>query len=347
MISIKGTKLFSEKEIKEATELLKVGKLVAFPTETVYGLGANALDEKAVRSIFIAKGRPSDNPLIIHIGQEKDIENLISGKVPKHAKKLIDKFWPGPLTLILPKSQKVPEVTTGGLNTVAVRMPDHPIALKLIKETGLPLAAPSANLSGKPSPTLAEHVIEDLAGRVAGIIDGGQTGLGVESTVVDLSREVPILLRPGGVTYEELLAELGQVEIDPVVKSKFANESKAAISPGMKYRHYAPQAEVILIEGKEDKIKDKIKKLINANEDKKIGVMVSKELEDYYSGVNVKIMGSKDNLIEISQSIFKLLREFDEEGIERILIEGLELKGLGLAIMNRLRKSAAYQIIEV
>ena len=347
MRSIKGTKVFSEKEIKDATELLRAGELVAFPTETVYGLGANALDERAVKSIFTAKGRPSDNPLIIHIGEEKDIENLISEGVPQLAKKLMDKFWPGPLTLILPKSQKVPEVTTGGLNTVAVRMPDHPIALKLIKETGLPLAAPSANLSGKPSPTLAEHVIEDLAGRVAGIIDGGQTGLGVESTVVDLSREVPILLRPGGVTYEELLAELGQVEIDPVVKSKFANESKAAISPGMKYRHYAPQAEVILIEGKEDKIKDKIKKLINANEDKKIGVMVSKELEDYYSGVNVKIMGSKDNLIEISQSIFKLLREFDEEGIERILIEGLELKGLGLAIMNRLRKSAAYQIIEV
>ncbi|PRX35774.1 translation factor SUA5 [Orenia metallireducens] len=347
MRSIKGTKVFSEKEIKDATELLRAGELVAFPTETVYGLGANALDERAVKSIFTAKGRPSDNPLIIHIGEEKDIENLISEGVPQLAKKLMDKFWPGPLTLILPKSQKVPEVTTGGLNTVAVRMPDHPIALKLIKETGLPLAAPSANLSGKPSPTLAEHVIEDLAGRVAGIIDGGQTGLGVESTVVDLSREVPILLRPGGVTYEELLAELGQVQIDPVVKSKFANESKAAISPGMKYRHYAPQAEVILIEGKEDKIKDKIKKLINANEDKKIGVMVSKELEDYYSGVNVKIMGSKDNLIEISQSIFKLLREFDEEGIERILIEGLELKGLGLAIMNRLRKSAAYQIIEV
>ncbi|OCL25661.1 threonylcarbamoyl-AMP synthase [Orenia metallireducens] len=347
MRSIKGTKLFSAKEIKEATELLREGKLVAFPTETVYGLGANALDEGAVKAIFTAKGRPSDNPLIIHIGEEEDIEDLISGRVPQLAEKLINKFWPGPLTLILPKAKKVPDITTGGLNTVAVRMPNHPIALKLIKETGLPLAAPSANLSGKPSPTLVEHVIEDLAGRIAGIVDGGQTGLGVESTVIDLSREVPTLLRPGGVTYEELLEELGEIEIDPVVKSKFADESKAAISPGMKYRHYAPQAEVVLIEGKEDKIKDKIKELITANVDKKIGVMVSKELEDSYLGSNVKIMGSKDNLIEISQSIFKLLREFDEEGVEKILIEGLQLEGLGLAIMNRLRKSAAYQIVEV
>jgi L-threonylcarbamoyladenylate synthase len=347
MRSIKGTKLFSAKEIKEATELLREGKLVAFPTETVYGLGANALDEGAVKAIFTAKGRPSDNPLIIHIGEEEDIEDLISGRVPQLAEKLINKFWPGPLTLILPKAKKVPDITTGGLNTVAVRMPNHPIALKLIKETGLPLAAPSANLSGKPSPTLVEHVIEDLAGRIAGIVDGGQTGLGVESTVIDLSREVPTLLRPGGVTYEELLEELGEIEIDPVVKSKFADESKAAISPGMKYRHYAPQAEVILIEGKEDKIKDKIKELITANVDKKVGVMVSKELEDSYLGSNVKIMGSKDNLIEISQSIFKLLREFDEEGVEKILIEGLQLEGLGLAIMNRLRKSAAYQIVEV
>jgi len=347
MRSIKGTNLFSKEEIKEATELLREGKLVAFPTETVYGLGANALDEKAVSSIFTAKGRPSDNPLIIHIGQEKDIENLISGRVPQFAQKLMNKFWPGPLTLILPKSKKVPKITTGGLNTVAVRMPNHPIALELIKEAGLPLAAPSANLSGKPSPTLVEHVIEDLAGRVAGIIDGGQTGLGVESTVIDLSREVPILLRPGGVTYEQLLEELGQVDIDPAVKSKLADESKVAISPGMKYRHYAPQAEVILIEGEEDKIKEKIEELISSDKGKKIGVMVSKELADDYLGANIKIMGSKENLIEISQSIFKLLREFDEEGIEKIFIEGLQLEGLGLAIMNRLRKSAAYQIIEV
>ncbi|WP_018248210.1 L-threonylcarbamoyladenylate synthase [Orenia marismortui] len=344
---IKGTKVFDITELKEAANLLKRGRLVSFPTETVYGLGANALQEKSVREIFNAKGRPADNPLIIHIAKKEDINNLISKELPVLAKKLINKFWPGPLTIVLPKDNKVPGITTGGLETVAIRMPNHQVALKLIEEAGVPIAAPSANLSGKPSPTLAEHVIEDLAGTIDGIIDGGQTGVGVESTVIDLSKNIPVLLRPGGVTYEELVDVLGEVDIDPAVSSKGENEAKRAISPGMKYKHYAPKAEVILIEGKSDKVRDKIEELINTYQDLKLGLMLTKELRSNYSNVNLKYMGSRDNLAEVGQNIFKLLRDFDNEGVDKILVEGVVTEGLGLAIMNRLRKSAGYQIIEV
>ncbi|TDX59157.1 L-threonylcarbamoyladenylate synthase [Orenia marismortui] len=344
---IKGTKVFNITELKEAANLLTRGRLVSFPTETVYGLGANALQEKSVREIFNAKGRPADNPLIIHIAKKEDINNLISKELSVLAKKLINKFWPGPLTIVLSKDNKIPEITTGGLETVAIRMPNHPIALKLIEEAGVPIAAPSANLSGKPSPTLAEHVIEDLAGTIDGIIDGGQTGVGLESTVIDMSKNTPVLLRPGGVTYEELVDVLGEVDIDPAVSSKGENEAKRAISPGMKYKHYAPEAEVILIEGKSDKVKDKIEELINTYQDLKLGLMITKELRGNYSNVNLKYMGSRDNLAEVSQNIFKLLRDFDNEGVDKILVEGIVTEGLGLAIMNRLRKSAGYQIIEV
>ncbi|MCK8816410.1 L-threonylcarbamoyladenylate synthase [Natroniella sulfidigena] len=347
MKSIEGTKIFDDSEIKEAADLLQQGKLVAFPTETVYGLGANALDEAAVKSIFTAKGRPSDNPLIVHIAEQEELKSLVRGELTGDVKQLIANFWPGPLTIVLPKNNTVPAVTTGGLETIAVRMPQHPVALKLIKAAQLPVAAPSANLSGKPSPTLVEHVIDDLAGKIDGILAGGQTGIGVESTVVDLSHSTPVLLRPGGVTYEQLTEILGEVEIDPTVEAKLANNDQQAISPGMKYKHYSPQAEVILVEGKIEKISDKIKELIAENYEFKVGVMVTNEFSNYYQNVTVKEMGSRSDLVEISTNIFKLLREFDDEGVDKIIVEGLPVEGLGLAIMNRLRKSAAYQIIEV
>ncbi|MCK8828032.1 L-threonylcarbamoyladenylate synthase [Natroniella acetigena] len=347
MKSIKGTKIFERSEIKEAANLLQQGKLVAFPTETVYGLGANALDEAAVRSIFTAKGRPADNPLIVHIAKQEELKSLVKGELTEDVKRLISNFWPGPLTIVLSKNAKVPAVTTGGLETIAVRMPQHPVALELIEATQLSIAAPSANLSGKPSPTLVKHVIDDLAGKVDGILAGGQTGIGVESTVVDLSQVKPVLLRPGGVTYEELTDILGKVEIDPTVEAKLSNDDQQAISPGMKYKHYSPQAEVILVEGRTEEIPTKIKELIGAHSAQKVGVMATKEFSNYYQDVTVKEMGSRSNLAEISTNIFKLLREFDAEGIDEIIVEGLPVEGLGLAIMNRLRKSAAYQIIEV
>ncbi|WP_408955444.1 L-threonylcarbamoyladenylate synthase [Natroniella sp. ANB-PHB2] len=344
---IEGTKIFKKSEIEEAAKLLQQGRLVAFPTETVYGLGANALDKAAVKSIFTAKGRPSDNPLIVHIAEQKELKSLVKRKLTEDVRELITNFWPGPLTIVLKKDDKVPAVTTGGLETIAVRMPQHPLALELIKAAQLPIAAPSANLSGKPSPTLFEHVIDDLVGKIDGVLAGGQAGIGVESTVVDLSREKPVLLRPGGVTYEELSEILGEVKIDPTVETKLVNDDQRAISPGMKYKHYSPQAEVILVEGRVEEIPIKIKELISENSDLKVGVMATNEFSDYYKGVTIKEMGSRSNLAEISTNIFKLLREFDAEGVDKIIVEGLPIKGLGLAIMNRLRKSAAYQIIEV
>ena len=340
-----GTKVFTKNELTTAAKLLKEGKLVAFPTETVYGLGANALNGQAVKNIFSAKGRPADNPLIVHIAQENELTELVAGSLSNQAQNLIDKFWPGPLTLVLNKSDQVPKITTGGLDTVAVRMPDHPIATKLIQLAGLPLAAPSANLSGRPSPTLAQHVIADLAGRIAGVVAGGQTGIGVESTVLDVSGSVPTLLRPGGITYEQLQSVLEVVKIDPAVKAKVSGESKQAISPGMKYKHYAPEAEVVLVEGKSENVAKKIKEL--SNQVDKVGIMASREHQNYYPYGIVKVMGSRSDLNEISTNIFKLLREFDQLGVEKIFIEGLPEFGMGLAIMNRLRKSAGYQIIKV
>ncbi len=341
----KGSKIFNKNELGRAAKLLQQGKLVAFPTETVYGLGANALDGQAVRAIFSAKGRPADNPLIVHIANRDDIEKLTANPLSEVAEKLIAEFWPGPLTLVVNKSEQVPEITTGGLETVAVRMPDHKLARELINRAGVPLAAPSANLSGKPSPTVAEHVITDLAGEIAGVVDGGRTGIGVESTVLDLSDHPPTLLRPGGVTYEQLQEVLDVVEIDPAVRAKVNQESQGAISPGMKYKHYAPDAEVILVEGAAGDVANKINELV-ATEDN-VGIMASEEYQASYQHGLVKVMGSRSDLDEIGANIFKLLRDFDKLKVAKIFIEGLPETGLGLAIMNRLRKSAGYQIINV
>lgn len=295
-------------KIKKSAELLRKNKLVVFPTETVYGLGANALNESAVNNIFIAKGRPNDNPLIVHIGYKKDLNKLVKD-IPDTAKVLIKTFWPGPLTLIFEKSSIVPNSVTAGLNTVAIRMPKNKIALKLIKTAKVPVAAPSANLSGKPSPTKVEHVIDDLYGKVDLIIDGGNVSIGLESTVLDLTSKIPTILRPGKITKEELERIIGKVNTK-------AKDGKIAKSPGMKHKHYSPNAKVILFSKKElENLKKKYK-------DKKVGIILNnKSLESF------------------AKNIFSKFREMDKKGIEIILVEKVPKQGLGLAIMNRLDKA--------
>nr|WP_245250246.1 L-threonylcarbamoyladenylate synthase [Thermococcus stetteri] len=325
-----------ERKIKVAARLILEGKLVAFPTETVYGLGADALNENAVRRIFEAKGRPADNPLIIHIASISDLEK-VAREVPEKAKLLAEKFWPGPLTLVLPKRREVPLVTTGGLDTVAVRMPSHPIALALIKAS-TPLAAPSANISGKPSPTSAEHVIDDFYGKIEGIIDGGETWIGVESTVIDVTEEPPVLLRPGGIPVEEIERVIGPVRIHPAVKGKNADLAKA---PGMKYKHYAPNASVVVVEGEPEKRKKKIRELVEEYRERgyRVGVMATVEVEadEFYP------LGKTPE--EVARNLFKALRELDRRGVDVIIAEGVEERGIGLAVMNRLRKAAGYRVI--
>jgi len=328
-------------KIRQAAKIIKSGNLVAFPTETVYGLGANALDSKSVKKIFIAKGRPSDNPLIIHISDIADLKMLVD-YIPNTAHELINKFWPGPLTLVLKKSKRVPKITTGGINTVAVRMPKNKIAQALIRETGVPIAAPSANISGRPSPTTSEHVSNDLDGRISMIIDGGKTKIGIESTVIDLSRKTPMLLRPGGVTLEELQCIIGKIAIHPTIQER--KTKSVHRSPGMKYRHYSPNAKIILIEGTKDKVKNKILHLLSQfkKQGKKVGIMTAVNTR-YKSNMTV-FLGN--NLDVIAADLFKTFREFDTKKIDIVLVQGISRKGLGLGIMNRLGK-AAYKKIKI
>jgi len=337
-----------EKEkIKLAADVIRKGGLVAFPTETVYGLGADALNSEAVKNIYLAKMRPLDNPIIVHVAKKEDVYRL-AVKVPKRAEKLMERFWPGPLTLVLKASEIVPRTTTGGLDTVAIRMPKHKVALALIEASETPIAAPSANLAGRPSPTMAEHVIQDLYGRIDVIIDAGPTNIGVESTVLDLTCEPPQILRPGGVTYEELKSILGRVRVHPAAVSKSEIHVEKARSPGLKYRHYAPKAETIVVEGEFNAIVKKVAELARkyVEEGKKVGILATDEsLQTYGLGV-VKSMGSRSDLSSIAKNLFKLLREFDNEGVDVIIAEGLPQDGLGLAVMNRLRKAAGYNIIE-
>lgn len=328
--------------IQQAAKVIRRGGLVAFPTETVYGLGANALNPSAVKKIFVAKKRPLDNPLIVHIYDENDIY-LLAKDIPKIADKLMQRFWPGPLTIVLKKSKVVPMVMSGRLDTIAIRMPENKIARSLIKESGVPVAAPSANLAGRPSPTLAKHVLEDLRGRIDVIVDGGQTKIGIESTVIDLSRKRPMLLRPGRVTLEELQKAIGKVDIHPHWKGK---KSKTVFrSPGMKYRHYSPTAKLILIEGKKQNVSKKISELITtyAKQRKRVGIMTTDK--SFSKRVDVKkYVGSNFN--RIAANLFKTLREFDSEKVDVILAQGISQKGLGLGIMNRLNK-AAYKKLKV
>lgn len=331
-------------KIKKASDVLRNNELVAFPTETVYGLGANALEEKAVNNIFVAKGRPSDNPLIVHISDTEMIKELVTD-IPPKTYELMNKFWPGPLTILFYKKNIIPNVVTAGLSTVGIRMPDHKIALELIKETGFPIAAPSANTSGKPSPTEPNHVIEDLYGKVDVIIDGGSAGVGVESTVLDITSEIPTILRPGGVTYEDLLTVYDEVRYDPALE----NEKLTPKSPGMKYRHYSPKAKVRIIKGDISKIPSKIIELYNEYKSKniKVGIIATEQTKDeYYDNIKI-VIGNRNNPETIASNLFKTLREFDKLEVEVILAEGIDEIGIGKAVMNRMEKAAGNDVTVV
>jgi len=335
-----------EEKISVAAEAIRRGGIVAFPTETVYGLGVDALNQEAVKRMYEVKGRPPDNPTIVHIAEFNDVYKL-AVDVPEVAEELMRRFWPGPLTIVLKASKIVPRVTTGGLETVGIRMPKHKVALALIRASKTPIAAPSANIAGKPSPTTAQHVIQDFYGSIDVILDAGPTKIGVESTVLDLTTKPPQILRPGGVTYEELKEVLGEVIVHEVAKAKESVQLIEARSPGMKYRHYAPKAELIVVEGETNRIVEEIKKLIDeySKMGKKVGVMATDEtIENYKAGI-VKSVGSRLDLSTIARNLFRILREFDDEGVEVILAEGVPEEGLGLAIMNRLRKASGYKII--
>jgi L-threonylcarbamoyladenylate synthase len=335
-----------KREIRIAAELVKAGGLVAFPTETVYGLGADALNPDAVLSLFKAKKRPLDNPPIVHIANVKDVYGLAK-QVPTEAGVLMKNFWPGPLTLVLERSAVVPDVTVADLNTIAVRMPNNRIALALIKESESPIAAPSANLAGKPSPTTAEHVLDDLNGRIDAILDGGPTNIGVESTVLDLSSEPPQILRPGGVTFEKLKKVLPEVKLHPFVEADQAMSIAEARSPGMLHKHYAPKARLILVEGSVQAVVGKVKELVHEchGKEKCVGVLATDETAAKYTEADVvKSLGSRFDLEAVAQNLFKLLREFDLEKVDVIIAEGVPAEGIGLAVMNRLRKASGYNI---
>ena len=333
--------------IQTAAKILQEGGLVAFPTETVYGLGGNGLDGTACEKIYIAKGRPSDNPLILHISEFEEL-NPIVREISPAAQKLMDAFWPGPLTMVFPKSDIVPEKATGGLDTVAVRFPNHPVARAIIKAAGLPIAAPSANSSGKPSPTRASHVEFDLNGKIDMIVDGGAAEWGLESTIVDVSGEVPMILRPGAVTKEMMEEVVGTVEIDPAILQKPAADLKPK-APGMKYTHYSPKAEVILVKGETTAVADEINRL--AAEDMahglKTGVMATEETKDLYKADIILSLGSRGRPEEIGANLFKYLRKFDFLGAERVYSEVFSEEGEGMAIMNRLNKAAGYCVIDL
>lgn len=330
-------------KIVQAAEVIKKGGLVAFPTETVYGLGANALDENAALKIYAAKGRPQDNPLIVHVQSKLEL-SLLAQDVPEEAHILIDMFWPGPLSIIFKKKKEVPSGTTGGLDTVAVRMPDHPVALMLIKESGVPIAAPSANISGRPSPVCAEEVIEDLTGRVDMVLDVGKTAFGVESTILDLTEGVPVILRPGGVPKEELEKVLGRVDLDPGLEL-----GQRPRSPGQKYRHYAPKARMIVVEGPLKLQVDKIKEIVTELEEQgyRVGVMATAQTRSEYDKGTVISAGDRIVPLTISSNLFSILRKFDRIGVDVILAESIPTAGLGLAVMNRLYKASGYNIINL
>lgn len=333
--------------IKTAADIIAGGGLVAFPTETVYGLGGDAFDVNASARIYEAKGRPSDNPLIVHIAALEDLYSL-TDNVPEKALALAKEFWPGPLTMIVDKKSCVPDTVTGGLSTVAVRLPSHKVARDLIKASGTFIAAPSANLSGRPSPTRAEHVIEDLSGRVDMIIDGGDIEIGLESTIVDLTEDVPVILRPGYITMEMIEDVIGDVRLDKALMTG-VSDGVAPKAPGMKYRHYAPKAELTIIEGERDKVINRINSFVEEGRgrNRKVGVMLTTETYDMVDA-DVKIsLGSGDSNEEIARNLFATLRKFDETGVDVIYSEGFGDNGLGQAVMNRLLKAAGHRVIKV
>ena len=356
------TRIFSKKDIEEAARVLKAGGLVAFPTETVYGLGGNGLSRDAARKIYAAKGRPSDNPLILHVSKIEEVNPLVES-IPEKAKLLMESFWPGPLTLILKKSEIVPRESTGGLDTVALRCPDNALSLALIEKAGFPIAGPSANLSGSPSPTEASHVYHDLAGRIEGILDDGAVGIGVESTILDMSGDVPTLLRPGAITLEDLTEVLGEKpEVDPTLVGKKMEDGFIPKAPGMKYRHYAPKAEMNLFcaveeKGSEDKISKRIAEYLEEEGlkflEEQIAILCAEESKHLYKDlvkkkdISLKILGRRNEPLSMTHNLFRILRECDEEGIGLILSEGYPEEGIGFALMNRMKKAAGQKIILV
>ena len=334
-----------------AAEVLKSGGLVAFPTETVYGLGAHALNIKAVGNIFLSKGRPSDNPLIIHIADKQELLPLVS-KIPDISEKLIEKFWPGPLTMVFPRSESVPDIITAGLDTVAVRIPAHPVALRLIALARVPVAAPSANSSGRPSPTSAMHVIEDLRGKVDVIIDGGDCRIGIESTVLDVTTDHPLVLRPGGVTPAQIREVLNGMDVllDKGLLNKSDPDTFIPKAPGMKYTHYAPAATIFVISGNSDKVRAEIQKRYNESERMGIkpGVLVTNAHNRlFYQEQQLVRIDLSDSLELTAQGLFNAFRSFDEQHVGLILAEAVNSEGLGLAVMNRLLKAAGFQVVEV
>lgn len=381
-VVIKDREHIKDEELLEAARILQEGGLVAFPTETVYGLGGNALDAEAAGRIYAAKGRPSDNPLIAHISCAKELEPLVK-EVPEAGRKLMEAFWPGPLTMIFPKSAKVPYGTTGGLDTVAVRMPDDPVANRLIALAGVPVAAPSANTSGRPSPTTADHVWQDMNGRIDMLIDGGPVGIGVESTIVDVSSAIPAVLRPGAITMEMLEAVLGEVAVDPAILGPMSADVKPK-APGMKYKHYAPKAELTLVEPEavraqaeetgakpeksgdqadwagtqtfaamnNDQIRRMVDKVRELAQEKlaqgyRVGIICTDESRESYPEGVVRSIGARESQASVAHNLYAVLREFDDLKVDFIFSESFTQDHLGQAIMNRLSKAAGYKIVRV
>ena len=332
--------------ISQAGKIIKNGGLVAFPTETVYGLGGDALNRESSKKIYAAKGRPSDNPLIVHIADIRDMDAIVL-KVTENALKLAERFWPGPLTMILKKSDLVPLETTGGLDSVAIRMPVHKTAAAFIKAAGGYVAAPSANISGKPSPTSAKYVIQDMDGRIDMIIDGGDSGIGLESTIVDLTGDIPVLLRPGYITVEQLRKVLGNVDVDKTILDGDCKERPKA--PGMKYRHYAPKGELTIVEGQALAVVEKINELTHEAErkNKKVCVIATDENADSYEAGVIKSIGSRNDEDIIAHRLYTILRECDDENIDVIYSESFDSAGIGQAIMNRLLKAAGHHMIHI
>ncbi len=339
------TKMFiaplSEEECNTAASIIRQGGLLGIPTETVYGLGADALNEDACRRIYEAKGRPQDNPLIIHIADESWLSRYCRD-IPAAAYALARRFWPGPLTMILPKRDIVPMRTTGGLDTVGVRCPDHPVTLELIRRAGVPVAAPSGNTSGRPSPTTAQHMAEDMTGRIDGIVDGGPCGVGVESTIIDLTVSPPRLLRPGGLPLEALEEVLGTVLVDSAVTAE-PKEGEKPKAPGMAYRHYAPKAPVTVVSGNRDASAAYIKKHLSPTS----GVICFSEYVPMFAGCPVHDLGPAADKAEQARHVFDALRTFDETAVTEIWAQCPDGQGLGLAVENRLKKAAGFHVIEV
>lgn len=342
--------------IREAAEVLRRGGLVAFPTETVYGLGARMYDRRAVKKIFDVKGRPPDNPLIVHISRFEQLWE-VALEIPPIVEKLADAFWPGPLTVVVAKSPKVPEEVTAGLPRVAVRMPAHRVALNLIEELEAPIAAPSANLSGRPSPTTAEHVLRDLEGKIEGILDAGETLFGVESTILDLTVDPPMLLRPGALPLEKIEVVLGKKVLVPTF-ARGIGEAETALAPGTRYRHYAPRAAMVVVESEDYSDLRSLARMVasialeEGGKGSRVCILCTDETLPYYTelakrGVGLKSLGARRDPFTMARNLFRALRELDDEGYHFVVAEGVEEKGLGLTIMNRLRKAAGFNIVRV